>query len=158
MNINDCKRAVDKLIGAKKKVQRQREEWSTRSEIIKAALTQVATTHSELEAFVEIDQTTKGAESIWLIQKNGQSGIYQEKTDAQDFRSYVKHGGSISFQQTVTGLVAVVMEYPHIEEFVAKKEPLILGSYEPFQITTEVVLDRVSEWIDYLADWELQQN
>jgi len=70
----------------------------------------------------------------------------------------IKNGGVLNFAQTFNGEISIKIEYPTIETVKPNKNFKIIETISPFDITKEVVLKYVSEFLMEMARWESENE
>jgi hypothetical protein len=112
----------------------------------------------KLNWYVDTDNYLENREVIFLSFNSSPSGIktvlYDEAERETDFRHYVKKGGALLYSQLSDSRVYVSIQYPEIVELKDCGEPKFLDSFEPEELTSDIILHHVQEFLEEMISWE----
>lgn len=91
-------------------------------------------------------------EAVSLHLKNTYSGILLKTIDS--VKSYIKYGGMLSYAQTYNRTVTATIYFPYIEQWVEKREPIVLGNFEPKDFNETLILSHIEEFMQEMTAWE----
>ncbi|GAB4123114.1 MAG: hypothetical protein OHK0045_12760 [Raineya sp.] len=95
-------------------------------------------------------------EAVSLHLQNTYSGIVLKTIDS--VKSYVKYGGTLSYAQTYNRSINVTIYFPYIEQWVEKKEPLVLGNFEPEEIEEALIIKHIERFLSEMTSWESNER
>jgi hypothetical protein len=84
--------------------------------------------------------------------KNESSGIVGQVQGV--FKFFSKISGKLIYSQVYNSEVYVLIDYPHVEHHVERQTPKFLGKFLPAQITHDIVLDHINEFLEEMLNWE----
>ena len=84
--------------------------------------------------------------------KNESSGIVGQVQGV--FKFFAKVSGKLIYSQVYNGEIYVLIDYPHVEHHVERQAPKFIGKFLPAQITEDLVLDHIYEFLDEMLAWE----
>ena len=152
------KSKTEEYIHSLQKIQKRHQEWTqTTKNLILQTLDKIVQSvpnewYVGLQEYNEKAPQSINLESASLHLKNMYSGIVYKTIDS--VKSYVKYGGMLSYAQTYNRTITVSIYYPHIEQWVEKREPLFLGNFEPSEITEDLILKHLEDFLNAMTEWE----
>jgi hypothetical protein len=84
--------------------------------------------------------------------KNDSSGIVGQVEGVLKF--FAKIGGKLIYSQVYNGDIYALIDYPHVEHHVERQSPKFVGKFQPAQITEDVILDHINEFLSEMLSWE----
>lgn len=111
-----------------------------------------------LDAKIETRGDMENLEAVVLSLGDVRSGLYQ-LVGKDIHRDFLKHNGSLIYQQLFNGKVIVLVNYPFIENYGEPRPPKTVGIYRPEELLApyfvrhlEDLLQEVTTWEDYDDD------
>ncbi|MCS6796561.1 MAG: hypothetical protein RMJ97_01090 [Raineya sp.] len=140
------------------KIQERHQTWlqHTKNQLIEVL--EKITKQIHLEWYIGLQEYNDHApqsinlEAVSLHLKNSYSGIVLKTIDS--VKSYIKYGGMLSYAQTYNRTITATIYFPFIEQWVEKREPIILGNYEPNELNENLILSHVEEFLQEMTAWE----
>jgi hypothetical protein len=156
MKLEDLTKPAKDLKAAYKKTIDRRHQWNeTTKKIVHTSLGAV-TSHLKMDMQVQNVPLYENYSAVTLLINNSASGIANLNGSKQTF--FVKHGGSLAFSQSYSGKIFVIANLPYIESVTNKLETKVLATAEPDDINEEYVYEKVSRFLELLADWEQSKS
>jgi len=158
IQLEQIKNKTEAYHKALQKIQQRHQEWVQQAKpLILQTLDKIVQGvpnewYVGLQEYNEKAAQSINLESASLHLKNMYSGIVYKTIDS--VKSYVKYGGMLSYAQTYNRTIAVIIYYPHIEQWVEKREPLFLGNFEPSEITEVLIMKHLENFLDAMTEWE----
>lgn len=109
-----------------------------------------------LQEYNEQASQSINIEAVSLHLQNTYSGIVLKTIDS--VKSYVKYGGVLSYAQTYNRTITATIYFPYIEQWVEKKEPLILGNFEPEEINETLIIKHIEKFLSEMTSWESNER
>lgn len=66
-------------------------------------------------------------------------------------KSYVKYGGVLSYAQAYNCSITATIYFPYIEQWVEKKEPLILDNFESEEIEENLIIKHIEKFLSEMT-------
>ena len=138
---------------SKKQIDENRKIWNAGiSELILNTFLDVANTAPQLNWEVKKIDSIENLDILSLGFKNESSGIVGQVSGVLKFFS--KIGGRLIYSQVYNGDIYALIDYPHVENHVERLNPKFLGKFKPNQISSDLILDHISVFLDEMQDWE----
>ena len=96
---------------------------------------------------------TENLEAVVLSLGDIKSGIY-ESINEEVNRHFIKHNGSLIYQQLFNGKVIVLIQYPMIENYGKPKPPKTIAIYRPDEIKEPYIVRHMETLISEVTNWE----
>ncbi len=109
-----------------------------------------------LQEYSEQASQSINIEAVSLHLQNSYSGIVLKTIDS--IKSYVKYGGILSYAQTYNRSITATIYFPYIEQWVEKKEPLVLGNFEPDEIEEKLIIQHTERFLSEMNAWETNER
>ena len=109
-----------------------------------------------LQEYNEQASQSINIEAVSLHLQNTYSGIVLKTIDS--VKSYVKYGGTLSYAQTYNRSITATIYFPYIEQWVEKKEPLILGNFEPEEVKESLIIKHIEKFLSEMTTWESNER
>lgn len=109
-----------------------------------------------LQEYNEEASQSINLEAVSLHLQNTYSGIVLKTIDS--VKSYVKYGGVLGYAQTYNRSVTATIYFPYIEQWVEKKEPLILGNFEPEELEESLIIKHIEKFLSEMTTWESNER
>lgn len=153
---NQIKVSADKLKQALNKIDQRRVEWMVAKTRIINVLNFILKEY-DFQWTVQILEELQNLQTVNIKFNSRNSKIVEVKNSSdgkETTKAYFKYGGYLAFMQTYNSQVAVLLKYPHIEEWVDEMESKQLGWYDPEEITNNLILEKVNIFLEEMIKWE----
>lgn len=156
---NKVKQTFDKYLEALNKTKERRQLWinETKERIIKT-LTLIEQTY-KFDWHVQRLENVQNYQTINICCNTQNSGIIETTFDINSnkplkTKAYKKYGGYLAYCQSYNGKINVIMGLPHVEEWVGEMNTRVITTIEPSNVTEEIILQHVIEFLQILTKWE----
>jgi len=65
-----------------------------------------------------------------------------------------KVGGALVFAQKYNGEISITIHYPTIDKIRIVEKSYTLNHYSPYDITTEIIIKKVNDFLKEMTEWE----
>jgi hypothetical protein len=152
MNIEDLKTGLSIYQKAVSNANSYRKEWKAGTKnLVFDTLTKIVQI-TGMGAEVRKEEKLDGMEMVFLVFKKRESGIFEHFEDT--VRPYMKEGGYLFYTQIYNGKISIFISLPVIENFIERTKPKPVGIFEPAELTEEIIIDHVSQFLKEMASWE----
>jgi hypothetical protein len=147
---------------ALQKMQERQNYWHQQTKNILLQTLEAITKEVQMNWYVGLQEYNEQAsqsinlEAVSLHLQNAYSGIVLKTIDS--VKSYVKYGGTLSYAQTYNRSITATIYFPYIEQWVEKKDPLVLGNFEPEEINEALIIKQVEKFLSEMTTWESNER
>ncbi len=146
----DYQKALEKN---KTEIEKNRKDWNdSTNALIYETFQSVAKNVPNLNWEVKKVEAMENLDVIVLGFKNEPSGIAGQIQGV--LRFFAKISGKLIYSQVYNGEVYVLIDYPHVENHVERQPPKFIAKYKPSQISEDLILDHINEFLDEMHNWE----
>lgn len=151
-DINRIRERANLYLESQEAIDQRRQEWHNK---LKPRLLNCLHT---LEHEVALDwavgtfEHKMNLQSVYLSFPNKESGIPMLKEEGK--AQHIKFGGYLAYSQSSNGKIQVWISFPTIEEIKEADETKPLGEYEPEDITEDMIVQDVENFLLEMVRWE----
>jgi hypothetical protein len=117
---------------------------------------------SKLHLLIRKYDEVRNLESIQLTFGILNSGLLIEPSKMRSTELsmvLLKRGGLLAYSLLASGKVSVVIQYPYIEDVMGSPQNIKeIGTYSPAEITEELILEHVENFIQEIIKWEKEEK
>lgn len=148
----NLKRKVDTYKEVLENTQNYRQQWHEHlKDYIIQTMTEILK-KTGLEATVSNKSEIENLEAIVISLGKTGSGL-SKQVDGQKIE-FVKHNGSLIYQQLFNGKVIVLIQYPMIENYGEPRPPKTIAIYRPEELKEPYLVRHAESFIKEVTDWE----
>jgi len=151
VDLSSIKKEHTAYIRAKEKTTQLRSQWPTARKVILDTLNHIKA-EVQMDVKIKVEDKMEGMEVIYLSYGKEDSGIFEKIGKTK--RPVIKEGGHLFYTQLYNGKVGVWKTLPNIKKLMNAQAPQKLGLFEPEEITEELIISQVAEFLQSLATWE----
>jgi hypothetical protein len=134
-------------------IEENRKFWNAQTnQLILGTFKGVAQSVPNLDWEVRKVDAMENLDILMLGFKNESSGIVGQIQGVLKF--FAKVSGKLIYSQVYNGEVYVLIDYPHVEHHVERQQPKFIGKFRPDEITVDLVLDHINEFLEEMLGWE----
>ena len=141
------------LAKSKITIEENRKIWNQQTnDLILGTFKGVAQNLPNLNWEIRKVEAMENLDVLMLGFKNESSGIVGQFQGV--FKFFAKVSGKLIYSQVYNGEVYALIDYPHVEHHVERQAPKFIGKFEPSEITQDLVLNHINEFLEEMLNWE----
>ncbi|MCK4568891.1 MAG: hypothetical protein KAT76_01295 [Bacteroidales bacterium] len=152
MKISDLQENIGNYESALNTIIRKRETWQNETQGLLIKTLNEVVENYKINWHVQTVELAKNYGGGNLALKSRPAGIL--KKDGDSIKNYITKGGGLIFSQAYNGDIFVIISYPHVEDIVKQANHEVLKRLKPSQITRDLILQKVSIFLQRMAEWE----
>lgn len=138
---------------SKAAIEENRRVWNAETnKLIKSVFNAVVQQSPQLNWDPRYIEALENLDLLTLGFKSESSGIVGQIRGV--FKFFAKESGRLAYAQVYNGEIYVSITYPHVENHVEQQAPKFLGKFCPCDITTDIVLNHIDDFLEEMLNWE----
>ena len=141
------------LVESKAAIAENRKVWNaTTNNLIKSVFMTVVQQAPQLNWDPRFVEALENMDVLTLGFKSESSGIVGQINGV--FKFFAKESGRLVYSQVYNGEIYVGITYPYVENHVEQQPHKFIGKFCPCDITVEMVLEHIDEYLEEMSTWE----
>ena len=156
MGFENIKSKANKLAADIKRTDARRQYWNDNTKkLIYDTLSNVKGDTTLDWSIQKIDEY-KNREFVNIQLSRRHTGIIETErfSDKVKSKAYLIEGGFLTFTQAVNGKIYSIISYPYVEDLISKMDALIIGLFDPEEITEDLIFQHVEIFLDEMIKWQ----